>query len=105
VAPSLEHALGELQRTDDRSRFMQVLHDYEFQAARFGMQLLREVGVTALDQWYSDFVATDWRYVERYYQTDRIPPWADCIVSGSPVIQPAKIPPLAHRLVEVRFAF
>ena len=105
VAPSLEHALGELQHTDDRSRFMQVLHDYEFQAARFGMQLLREVGVTALDQWYSDFVATDWRYVERYYQTDRIPQWTDCIVSGCPLIQPERIPPLAHRLVEVRFAF
>jgi hypothetical protein len=105
VAPSLEQALGELQRTDDRSRFMQVLHDYEFQAARFGMQLLREVGVTALDQWYGDFVATDWRYVERYYQTDRIPSWTDCIVSGCPLIQPAPIPPLAHRLVEVRFAF
>ena len=105
VAPSIEHALGELQRTDDRSRFMQVLYEYEFQAARFGMQLLREVGVTGLDQWYSDFVATDWRYVERYYQTDTIPPWADCIVSGCPLIRPEPIPPLVHRLIEVRFAF
>lgn len=105
VAPSLEHALGDLQRTDDRSLFMQALLDYEFQAARFGMQLLREVGVTGLDQWYSDFVATDWTYVERYYQTDRIPPWADCVVSGRPLIQPEPIPPLVHRLVEVRFAF
>ena len=32
---------------EDRARFMQVLHDYEFEAAGFGMQLLREVGVTA----------------------------------------------------------
>ena len=52
---------------------MKVLHDYEFEAAGFGMQLLHERGVTDLDQWYSDFVETDWRYVERYYETDEMP--------------------------------
>lgn len=46
---------------------MRVLHAYEREAAGFGMQLMHQVGVTTLDQWYSDFVATDWRYVERYY--------------------------------------
>jgi len=105
VAPSLEQALGELQRTQDRSRFLQVLHDYEFQAARFGMQLMHEQGVTRLDQWYSDFVETDWHYVERFYQTDKIPPWTDCIVTGCPLIEPAPIPALRQRQVEVRFAF
>jgi hypothetical protein len=105
VAPSLAHALGELQNTDDRSRFLQVLHDYEFQAARFGMQLMHEQGVTRLDQWYSDFVATDWRYVERFYQTNTIPPWSDCVVTGCPLIQPAPIPMLTPKQVEVRFAF
>jgi hypothetical protein len=105
VAPSLAHKLEELQHTDDRSRFLHVLHDYEFEAARFGMQLMHERGVTRLDQWYSDFVETDWRYVERFYQTDRIPPWADCIVSGCALIQPVPIPPLVHRQVQVRFAF
>jgi hypothetical protein len=105
VAPSLAHTLAELQSTEDRSRFLQVLHDYEFQAAGFGMQLMHERGVTRLDQWYSDFVETDWRYVERFYQTDRIPPWAACIVTGCPLIEPAAIPALRHRQVEVRFAF
>jgi hypothetical protein len=105
VAPSLAHTLGELQNTDDRSRFLQVLHDYEFQAAGFGMQLMHEQGVTRLDQWYSDFVETDWRYVERFYQTDRLPQWTDCIVSGCPLITPAPIPPLSLRPVDVRFAF
>ena len=97
VAPSLEHRLAELQHTDDRARFLQVLHDYEFQAARFGMQLMHERGVTGLDQWYSDFVGTDWRYVERYYQTDSIPPWTECIVHGCPLIEPSPIPPLVHK--------
>ena len=105
VAPSLAHTVGELRNTSDRVRFMKVLRDYEFEAARFGMQLMRERGVTGLDQWYSDFVETDWRYVERFYATERLPPWAECVVSGRPLIQPAPIPPLALRQVEVRFAF
>jgi hypothetical protein len=105
VAPSIEHRLHDLRNTTDKQRFMRALHEYEFEAARFGMQLLRETGVTALDQWYSDFVETDWRYVERYYETDCIPPWIECVVSGSPLIEPAPIPPLVHRDVEVRFAF
>lgn len=105
IAPSLEHTLHDLQHTEDRSRFMQVLHDYEFQAARFGLQLMHQVGVTDLDQWYSDFVETDWRYVERYYQTDRIPEWHTCVTTGCTLIEAAPIPPLEHREVQVRFAF
>jgi hypothetical protein len=105
VAPSLAQTVGELQNTPDRARFMQVLRNYEFEAARFGMQLMHERGVTTLDQWYSDFVATDWRYVERFYETDRIPPWTECIVNDAALIQPAPIPPLALRPVDVRFAF
>src|SRR6476661_6465480 len=38
VAPSIEHKLDALQNTQDRPRFMQVLHDYEFEAAGFGLQ-------------------------------------------------------------------
>jgi hypothetical protein len=105
VAPSLEHKLGDLQNTTDKGRFMQVLHDYELEAAGFGLQLMHERGVTQLDQWYSDFVATDWRYVERYYEIDRLPPWEECVVTGAPMIQPAPLPPMKHRQVEVRFAF
>src|SRR5207344_321249 len=55
VAPSLEPTLHDLRNTDDRARFMKALHEYERAAAGFGMQLLRSVGVTTLDQWYSDF--------------------------------------------------
>jgi hypothetical protein len=105
VAPSLEHKLDDLQHTGDKARFMEVLHAYELEAAGFGMQLMHERGVRNLDQWFSDFVETDWRYVERYYQTDKLPPWEECVVAGSPLIKPAPLPPITHRQVEVRFAF
>src|SRR3954469_7691665 len=59
VAPALESQLEALRSTDDHARFMQALRSYEFEAARFGLQLLHEVGVSGLDPWYSDFVETD----------------------------------------------
>lgn len=105
IAPSLEQNLVALQSTSDKNRFMQVLHDYERQAGRFGLTLLHEAGIFDLDGWYSDFVETDWRYVERYYQTDKIPPWEECLTSASEPVQPLEIPPLVSRQVEVRFAF
>lgn len=36
VAPSLDHKLEDLKYTQDKARFMQVLHDYEREAASFG---------------------------------------------------------------------
>jgi hypothetical protein len=105
VAPSIEHKLVALQHTTDRNEFMKVLHDYEFEAARYGRQLMHEAGVTDLAQWYSDFVVTDWKYVERYYETDMLPSWQECIVQGQPLIEPLAIPVIEHRQVEVRFAF
>lgn len=105
TAPSLAAKLALLQDTTDKAVFMQTLHDYEFEAARFGMQLMREIGARDLDQWYSDFVATDWRYVERFYETDVIPPWHECVTYNQPLIEPLPIPLLEHKLVEVRYAF
>jgi hypothetical protein len=105
VAPSLEHKLADLQHTEDRQRFMQVLHAYELEAAGFGMELMHQVGVTTLDEWYSDFVETDWRYVERFYETGQLPDWHSCVVGGCALVTPSPIPELRHREVEVRFAF
>jgi len=105
VAPSLAHKLDALQNTADKERFLEVLHDYEYEAARFGMRLLHELGINDLDNWFSDFVATDWRYVERYYREDRIPPWRECVTACALPVQELAVPQLVHRQVEVRFAF
>ena len=65
TAPSLAAGLDDLRHTTDKAAFMKVLEAYEYQAARFGKQLLDETALDGLDRWYSDFVATDWKYVER----------------------------------------
>lgn len=105
VAPSLEGSLDDLQNTTDRDHFLKELRRYEFEAAQFGIQLMHESGIDDLDQWYSDFVETDWQYVRRYYVEGEIPQWSECRTTGMPLIEPALIPPLQHREVAVRFAF
>jgi hypothetical protein len=105
VAPSLAEKLGPLQNTTDREHFMKVLRDYEYEAARFGMQLLHEAGIHDFDQWYADFVVTDWQYLERYYREGAIPPWRECVATGQQLIQSEPIPPLEQKQLEVRFAF
>src|SRR5439155_23677300 len=86
VAPSLERKLEPLRETTDKEKFMGVLHAYEREAALYGLQLLHEAGIRELDQWYSDFVETDWRYVERFYRDDRIHPWEECVVRNHALI-------------------
>src|SRR5687767_8716686 len=49
TAPSLAGKLAALKDSNDKVVFMRALHDYEFEAARFGMQLMREIGVRDLD--------------------------------------------------------
>lgn len=105
VAPSLEHKLNDLQHTTQLDTFLKVLRAYEFEAAQIGMTLLHEAGVTTLDQWYSDFVETDWRYVRHYYKHGMIPNWDDCRATGCEIIEPIAIPPISLREVAVRFAF
>jgi hypothetical protein len=105
VAPSLSASLDTLQNTTNKDEFLLVLRQYEFQAAQLGMQLMHEVGVLELDQWYSDFVETDWRYVRHFYVEGEIPDWEDCRATDCELVLPMEIPPLEHRQVAVRFAF
>ena len=105
TAPSLEGKLAALKDSTDKAEFMRALHAYEYEAARFGMKLIREIGVSDLDQWYSDFVGTDWQYVGRYYETGVIPPWHECLAHNQPLIEPLSIPPIEQKQVEVRYAF
>jgi hypothetical protein len=105
TSPELAPKLGDLQHTHDKELFLRVLRAYEFEAAQFGLQLMHESGVVELDQWYADFVETDWHYVRRYYTEGAIPPWHECIAASRPLIEARPIPRIEHKAVQVRFAF
>jgi hypothetical protein len=105
VSPALEASAQAVQNTHDREQFIRVAHDYELEASRLGLQLLHERGVRDMDQWLSDFVESDWRYLRAYYQSGQTPPWAECVVRGCPLLEPLAIPQVKPRSVEVRYAF
>jgi hypothetical protein len=106
IAPSYRpEIVAAPEPQDDLESYLQVLETYERNAARFGLQLLHESGMTELDQWFFDFAASDWKYVEAFYRTGRIPMWESCRVKDASAIEPLHIPPLKPRPVEVRFAF
>jgi hypothetical protein len=89
----------------DLEVYLQALESYERNAARFGIQLLHESGIFDLDQWFFDFAASDWKYVEAFYRTGCIPTWKSCRVRGASAVEPLRIPPFKPRPVDVRYAF
>ncbi len=104
VAPSYRPEILGVPDTD-REVYLDALERYERNAARFGLQLLHEAGITDLDPWFFDYAETDWKYVESFYRQGSIPPWETCVVHGAQPVAPLSIPPLEPRLVEERFAF
>ena len=104
VAPSYRPEIVGVS-DQDLELYLEALERYERNAARFGLQLLHEAGITDLDRWFFDFAETDWKYVETFYRTGTIPRWESCVVRGTKPVEPLPIPPLRPRLVEERFAF
>jgi hypothetical protein len=49
------------------------IHSYEQGASQYGLGLLRETGLSDLEQWYSDWTQADWRYLLEAYRIRRCP--------------------------------
>lgn len=69
-----------------------VLADYEFRAAQFGLQLLHETEYFELDQWFTDYVHADHNMVATYYKTGIVPHISTCLDCGKELIKAAPIP-------------
>ncbi len=69
------------------------LHEYEYEACRYSMQLFHEAGVRELDQWLSDYSACDFAYLRNFYETGEKPPFKTFWKAGSPLLEPKPIPP------------
>jgi hypothetical protein len=104
TAPSYRPEVLDVSQ-EDLEPFLDAVSRYEHNAARFGLQLLHEIGVYDIDPWMYDFAATDARYLETFYRTGSIPTWENCIVRGAAPFEPLSIPALEHRRVDVQFAF
>src|SRR5689334_22708728 len=52
----------------DEALFPEVLA-YEGEAARYGLQLLHQIGINDVDQWFSNYTAADQAYLLHFYRT------------------------------------
>ena len=66
--------------------------DYERDAAGYALTMLREVGVTGLDQWLADFTACDMAYLAHFYRTGEKKDFAGFWRDGASLIQARAIP-------------
>jgi hypothetical protein len=75
----------------DEKLFPEVLA-YEGEAARYGMQLLHQIGITDVDQWFSNYTAADQAYLLHFYRTGDKGEFKNFWREGAPLIEPKAIP-------------
>ena len=63
------YEIGEPQDPPVREDLLPALMDYERQAASYGLGMLHRIGITGVDQWFSDYTACDMAYLGHYYRT------------------------------------
>jgi len=75
----------------DEKLFPEVLA-YEGEAARYGLSLLHRIGITDVDQWFSNYTAADQSYLLHFYRTGDKGEFKNFWREGAPLIEPKPIP-------------
>jgi hypothetical protein len=73
---------------------------YEKEAARYGVALLHEAGITDADSWFSRFSACDLAYLTHFYRTGETGDFESFWQDAVPAVEPIPIPsftPARHR--------
>src|SRR5579859_3078049 len=85
--------LGRPQSPPVSELCLPALMDYEAEAAGYALELLHEVGIADIDQWFADYAACDAAYLLHYYVTaekrDFLSFWRD----GTTRLQAQPVPP------------
>jgi len=61
--------LGRQYKPPVDERLYPAILNYESEAACYGLSLLHEVGITEIDQWFSNYTACDQAYLVHFYRT------------------------------------
>ena len=66
---------------------------YEREAAAYALQMLHQIGITDIDQWFSDYAACDEAYLLHYYRTGERLEFRSLWHDNVPLVQPKLVPP------------
>src|SRR5882724_2949084 len=66
--------------------------EYELEAARYGLALCREAGVSGIETWFSAYTACDQAYLLHFYRTGEKLSFSSFWSEDAPIVQPKAIP-------------
>jgi hypothetical protein len=85
--------LGRQYKPPVDERLFPAIIEYELQAARYGLQLCEEAGISGIGRWFSAYTVCDREYLLHFYRTgqkgDFRSYWSDDVA----LVEPKVIPP------------
>ncbi|HXY24499.1 MAG TPA: hypothetical protein VEI73_07595 [Candidatus Acidoferrum sp.] len=85
--------LGKQYRPPVDERLFPKILEYELEAARYGLELCHEAGISGIEQWFSAYTACDQKYLLHFYRTGEKGEFRSFWSDDAPVVQPKPIPP------------
>lgn len=87
--------LGRQYKPPVDERLFPAIIEYELEAARYGLQLCEDAGISGIEPWFSAYTACDREYLLHFYRSgekgDFRGYWSDSVE----LVQPKKIPPFS----------
>ena len=80
----------------DEKLFPAVLA-YEGEAASYGLGLMHEIGITDVDQWFSNYTSADQRYLLHFYRTGDKGEFHEFWREHAKLVEPKEIPKFVPR--------
>jgi hypothetical protein len=85
--------LGRPRRIPVDEDLLPAILDYEGEAGRYALAMLHSIGITAVDQWFSDYTACDAAYLRHYYRTGGKLEFMSFWHDNTPLLEPKPVPP------------
>lgn len=104
VDPKMK-AIGEANNMAPEGQELDEVIAYEKQGWQLGLGLLHEVGVTNLDQWYSNWYAADSEWLTDFYKTGTCKDYKSFYKQNQPLLEPLPIPKFIPEKFVERQAF
>jgi len=86
------YEIGRPRRPPVDERLLPEIIEYEREAASYALTILRDIGITGLDGWFSDYTACDMAYLEHYYRTGEKSEFSTFWRDKTPVLTPRPVP-------------
>ena len=95
-------AVGGLFQPPVNDDLLAKIMEYEQEAASLALTVLHQTGITAADQWLSDYSACDLAYLRHYYQTGEKSGFRTFWRDNTRCVESKPIPPFTPRKLAFR---